>query len=77
MSLLQLGLAITAVTGILYLFRDEIDSVIPGFKKGYEKVLSPFKNIGEKLFGDLIDNVTSAFKNGFDLLFGSEEDSIK
>lgn len=77
MSLLQLSLAITAVSGILYLFREGIDSIIPGFKSGYENVLSPLKNIGEKLFGNLIDNVTSAFENGFDLLFGNEEDSIK
>ena len=76
-SFLQLGLAITAVSGILYLFRDEIDTIIPGFKSGYEKVLSPLTNIGEKLFGNLIDNVTSVFKNGFESLFGDEGDSIK
>jgi hypothetical protein len=68
-SFLKLGLAITAVAGVLYLFRDRIEEIIPGFKEGYEKMLQPLKNIGKALFGDLIDNVVSIFDSAFGSIF--------
>ena len=38
-SIIKLTMAITAVSGILYLFRDKIDEIIPGFASGYENAL--------------------------------------
>ena len=75
-SFLKLGLAITAVAGVLYLFRDRIEEIIPGFKEGYEKMLQPLKNIGNALFGDLIDNVVSIFDGAFGSIF-SGQDGVK
>lgn len=75
-SFLTLGLAITAVAGVLYLFRDKIEEIIPGFKEGYEKMLQPLKNIGKAIFGDFIDNVVSIFDGAFGSIF-SGQDGIK
>ena len=75
-SFLKLGLAITAVAGVLYLFRDRIEEIIPGFKEGYEKMLQPLKNIGKALFGDLIDSVVSIFDGAFGSIF-SGQDGVK
>lgn len=75
-SFLKLGLAITAVAGVLYMFRDRIEEIIPGFKEGYEKMLQPLKNIGKALFGDLIDNVVSIFDSAFGSIF-SGQDGVK
>lgn len=75
-SFLKLGLAITAVAGVLYLFRDRIEEIIPGFKDGYEKMIQPLKNIGRVIFGDLVDNVVSIFDSAFGSIF-SGQDGVK
>lgn len=68
-SIIKLTMAITAVSGILYLFRDKIDEIIPGFASGYENALQPIKNIGNRLFGDLFDNISIIFNDAFKTIF--------
>lgn len=75
-SFLKLGLAITAVAGILYMFRDKINDIIPGFKSGAEKIFSPIKSIGDRLFGSLFSNISDMLQVAFDDIF-TGPDGIK
>lgn len=75
-SFLKLSLAIVAVSGILYLFRNKIEELIPGFKDGMESAATPFKKIGNALFGKLFDNLSIGLTTAFDNLFNGE-DGIK
>lgn len=71
-SLLKLGLAITAVGAVLYLFRDTIDKFIPGFEDASEGAVNWIKERAQNIFGNIIDAIVGVFSGVFGGLFNGQ-----
>ena len=67
-----MGLAITAVGAVLYLFRDTIDKFIPGFEDASEGAVNWIKERAQNIFGNIIDAIVGVFSGVFGGLFNGQ-----
>lgn len=74
-SFMILALAIGAIASLLWIFRDKVDELIPGFKSGFENVVTPIKNMTNeiltKLGSFMVENISNPIKQLFETVGNS------